>query len=126
MLYARIVFLAAGIYGLIGLLPMYAAESTFATEYPPAITHAEFYYGFLGVTIAWQLAFLMMAWDVRRFRPLVFPALVEKIGFGVPALMIAAQGKLPWPLLAGAIIDLVLAGLFVSAWFSSAPRKPTT
>ena len=50
----RLVFWAAGIYGLIVVTPLYFLESQFAKQAPPAITHPEFYYGFAGVTLAWQ------------------------------------------------------------------------
>ena len=41
------VFRFAGIYGLIVLVPQYFTEVKLGVDYPPAITHPEFYYGFL-------------------------------------------------------------------------------
>ena len=47
--FSRIVFLVAGIYGIVVLLPGYFGEKMLAEKMPPAITHPEFYYGFFGV-----------------------------------------------------------------------------
>jgi hypothetical protein len=58
----------AGIYGLIVLVPQLFSESRIARDYPPVITHPEYFYGFLGVAIAWQLCFLVIAKDPVRYR----------------------------------------------------------
>jgi len=58
MKFAKVVFLVAGIYGLIVLLPLYFMEAQTGRDYPPPITHPEYYYGFIGVAVAWQLVFL--------------------------------------------------------------------
>jgi len=47
----------AGIYGLVVLLPLYFLEHRLGQDQPPAITHPEFYCGFVGVATAWQVAF---------------------------------------------------------------------
>ncbi len=82
--FARRVFAIAGIYGLIVLVPQYFTESRIARDFPLALTHPEYFYGFLGVAIAWQLGFLVIAKDPIRFRPLMVPAMLEKLGFSVP------------------------------------------
>ena len=61
MKFAKLVFLIAGIYGLIALLPQYFLEGRIGQNSPPPITHPEFYYGFLGVTVAWQILFLVIS-----------------------------------------------------------------
>ena len=45
MKFAKIVFLVAGIYGLIVLLPLYFLEERTGRDFPPPITHPEYYYG---------------------------------------------------------------------------------
>ena len=49
MKFARIVFLVAGIYGLLVVAPQYFLEARIGRDTPPAITHPEFFYGFVGV-----------------------------------------------------------------------------
>lgn len=44
MRFASRVILIAGIYGLIVLVPQYFTEVKTGRDYPPAITHPEFYY----------------------------------------------------------------------------------
>jgi hypothetical protein len=92
--FARRVFLIAGIYGLIVLVPQLFTESRVGHDYPPAITHPEYFYGFLGVAIAFQLAFLVIARDQIRHRALMLPSVVDKLAFGVPAIALYAQQRL--------------------------------
>ncbi len=43
MKFSKIVFLIAGIYGLLVLTPMYFLESKIGRDAPPAITHPEYF-----------------------------------------------------------------------------------
>jgi hypothetical protein len=115
--FARRVFVAAGVYGIIALLPLYVLEQQLTERLPPALTHPEFYYGFAGVALAWQLAFLVIGSDPARFRPIMLPAVLEKLSYGVAVLVLAVQGRTPLPLVGTAVIDLVLAILFTAAYF---------
>ena len=83
MKFASRVFRYGGIYGLLVLVPQYFTEVKVGTDYPPAITHPEFYYGFLGVAISWQLAFLLISKDPLRYRAMMIPSILEKTAFGV-------------------------------------------
>jgi hypothetical protein len=116
MTFARRVFTAAWIYGLVVLVPMVFLERQVMEQVPPPLAHPEFYYGFLGAAIAWQLVFRLIAHDPARFRPVILPALVEKLSWGIGVLILAAQGRTPRFFVVGAAIDLVLAVLFVVAW----------
>jgi hypothetical protein len=111
--FARRVFLGAGIYGLIVLLPMYFLEETIGRRTPPPITHPEHFYGFVGIAVAWQMVFLMIASDVRRYRLLMLPAILEKLAFGVPAWVLYATGRAAGSVAAAGAVDLVLGALFL-------------
>lgn len=63
------------------LVPFYFRFDAVGREAPPAITHPEFYYGFLVVSLAWQIGFLLIAADPIRFRPMMAIAMVEKFGY---------------------------------------------
>src|SRR5689334_16082459 len=69
--FASRVFLGAGIYGVIALLPQYFLEKKLGQDFPPPLTHPEHFYGFIGVALAWQLVFLTISRDVQRYRPLM-------------------------------------------------------
>jgi len=115
--FARMVLTAAGTFGLIQVLPLYFAESALNRMAPPALTHPEFYYGFVGIVVAWQIAFLIMSRDPLRYRTL-FPALfVEKLLWPAAVYTLYAGGRLAAPstLVAGAL-DLVWLALFIIAW----------
>lgn len=116
MKFARWVFLIAGIYGLLALLPMYFLADRFGEQDPPVITHREYYYGFIGVAAAWQVLFLLIAREPLRLRPAIIPAILEKLGYGIAVLILYARGDAPLGPTAGGVIDLVLAVLFAIAY----------
>ena len=115
MIFARRVFLIAGVFGLLALLPMYFLEGRIGRDQPPAITHPEYFYGFLGVAVSWQVAFLVIARDPLRFRPLMVPAVLEKATYGLAIVALFLGGRLTAVMLASGLIDLTLGVLFVVA-----------
>ena len=117
MVFARRVFLTAGLYGLVVIAPQLFLEAKTSRDFPPAITHPEFYYGFVGTALAWQAAFLVIARDPLRYRPLMLvAALVEKGVFGIAGLVLHSQGRVPPLIVLFAGIDLVLGLLFLESW----------
>ena len=123
ILFCRWLFWIAGTTGLLMLFPMYFLESKINADQPPAITHPEFFYGFVGLGIAWQLAFLVIGTDPLRYRWLMPPAVVEKFTFGLAVLALYLQGRAPQMLLPFATIDLTLGILFAAAFFLTRPQK---
>ena len=115
--FSSIVFLAAGIYGLIVLAPGFFGEKMVAEKMPPAVTHPEFYYGFLGVAVAWQVAFLIIARDPQRFRPIIPAAILEKLTFCVACAVLLALGRIPLIVAMGGAGDFVLGTLFTISYF---------
>lgn len=116
MKFAKWVFRIAGSIGLLQVVPLYFYEAQLARDMPPALTHPEYYYGFIGVTLAWQVAFLVIASDPLRYRPLMLVAIVEKASFVLAALWLLGQGRLPGLILASALLDLVYGVCFVAAY----------
>jgi hypothetical protein len=114
---ARWIFAIAGVYGIVVIAPLYFAEGQIAQNDPPAITHPEFFYGFIGVTLAWQLVFFVIARNPVRYRPLMLVAVLEKLAFGVPAIVLFSQQRIKTTSLAFGCIDLVLGTLFVLSFF---------
>ena len=123
MTFAKRVFLVAGIYGLIVLLPLYVLEVKTGIDYPPAITHPEYYYGFIGVGVAWQLVFFFIAGDPIRYRPIMLAAIVEKASFGLAAIVLFLNGRLHLQMLLAGLIDLGLGVLFIMAYARTAAAK---
>jgi hypothetical protein len=106
------VFFGAGIYGVVTLLPQYFLEAKLGRDFPPPLNHPEHFYGFIGVALAWQFVFLLIARDVRRYRLLMLPAIVEKLSFGTAALALYAQGRVAAFVAGAGMIDLLLAVFF--------------
>ena len=120
MKFASRVYLIAGIVGLIEIVPMYFTESLWGRTYPPMITHPEFYYGFAGVTLAWQVLFLVLSRDPVRYRPLMLPTILEKAGYVVAALVLFAEDRLAPAMMGPVAIDAILGVLFVMAYARTA------
>ena len=126
MKFAKWAFWIAGALGILEIAPLYFMEAQLAVQMPPALTHPEFYYGFAGVTLAWQLAFLVIGSDPQRYRPLMPVAVLEKASFVVAAYWLWTQGRLPSMLIGGALLDLLYGIGFVVAYFTTRPRQPST
>jgi len=110
--FARIVFNVAAAWGVILLAPLYFLFDRIGIDDPPPITHPGFFYGFVGVALAWQVAFVLIARDPQRFRPIMVPAILEKIAFGVATLTLYAQQRVKIQDLGFGLVDLVFAALF--------------
>src|SRR5580765_1396408 len=105
MKFARYTFLISGIYGLIVLLPQFFLESKIGQDQPPAITHPEFFYGFVCVAVAFQFVFLIIASDPVKYRPLILAALVEKFPFLFTVIFLYLQSRVGWQIVAAGSID---------------------
>ena len=122
MRFATIVFWVAGIWGLLVLTPLYFMFDLIGRNDPPPITHPGFFYGFVGVGLAWQAAFIIIATDPVRFRPLMIPSILEKARFGAAVIALVLQGRMHKPDLVFAGTDLLLGLLFIIAYFKTSSR----
>jgi hypothetical protein len=116
MKFARSLFSIAGIYGLLVLLPQYFLEAKTGRDFPPAITHPEYYYGFIGVALSWQVLFLILARDPVRYRAMMIPAVLEKATFGVAAVVLFLLERVSAVMLGFGVLDLIFGALFVVAY----------
>jgi hypothetical protein len=116
--FAHWVFLLAGIVGLLEIVPLYFLERLLAP-----LTHPEFYYGFLGVVLAWQVAFLAIARDPQRFRPIMPAAILEKLTYVVAMLVLLGKGRVGASSLGGAALDSLWIVLFTVAWMKTESNR---
>ena len=86
------------------ILPLYL-EDRFFQDYPPRINRPEFYYGFAGITLAWQFMFLVIASDPVRYRLAMLPSLVEKASFAVAIPILYAADRVTGVWLGFAAMD---------------------
>jgi len=116
MRFAKLVFLVAGIYGLLVMLPQYFLEEKTGRDFPPPITHPEYYYGFVGVVVAWQVLFLLLARNPGRYRMMMIPAILEKATFAIAVIILFLQDRVSPVMLGAAIIDSIFGVLFAVAY----------
>ena len=123
MKFARYTFLIAGVYGLLVLPMHYFMEGTVSAEHPPAITHPEFFYGFIGIASAFQIVFLIIAKDPLKYRLMIIPSVLEKFTYGIAGLVLYSRGRLEGGFFYGALIDLVLGTLFIVAYLKLSSKR---
>lgn len=116
MRFARFVFIAAGVWGIVVLTPLYFLFDVTGRQYAAPTNHPHFFYGFLSVAMAWQIAFLVIGWNPVRFRPLMVPCIVEKLGFVVTVAVLHGRAQISDTDAAVAVPDLLLGVLFIAAF----------
>jgi hypothetical protein len=114
--FARMVFLVAGIVGLIEVTPLFLLEGTIGIKQPPPITHPEFYYGFTVIVLVWQIAFLIISRDPVRYVPLMPALFLEKLLYPIVVFTLYAQGRVTAQAFPGPVVDLIWLVLFIVAW----------
>jgi hypothetical protein len=96
--------------------PLFFSEHRMGQDYPPAITHPEFYYGFAGSVLGFQIMYLLIGFDPVRFRPLMLLGAACKLCFAVAVWILYSQGRAPGLMTALASVDAVMALAYVWAW----------
>jgi vacuolar-type H+-ATPase subunit I/STV1 len=119
MKFARIVFWVAAIWGVLVLTPLYFIFDLIGEKDPPPITHPMFYYGFVGVGLAFQVAFMVIARDPVRLRPMMIPSVLEKFTAGTSFVVLYLEHRLRHGDLALGSVDLLLGVLFLTAFFKT-------
>ena len=113
MKFAKVVFLGAGVWGILVLTPLYFLVDLTGRQYLAPVHYPQFFYGFLSVAMAWQFAFLVIGSSPARFRPLMIPGILEKLGHVAGVAVLYARGRLAIADAAAAGPDLLLAILFI-------------
>jgi hypothetical protein len=116
MRFAKFVFTAAAVWGVVVLTPLYWLVDVTGRPYAPPANHPQFFYGFLSVAMAWQIAFFVIGANPARFRPLMIPSVVEKLGHVATVAVLYNQGRLSDMDATAASPDLLLGALFIVAF----------
>jgi hypothetical protein len=119
--FAKIVFWIAGVWGFVVITPLYFMYDLIGQKDPPPITHPGFFYGFVGVALAWQVAFCFIASDPIRYRPLMIPAVLEKATYAIAVVTLVLQSRMHPSDLVFAGTDSLLGILFVVSYFKTPP-----
>lgn len=119
MRFAKIVFIGAGVWGIGVLTPLYFLVDVTGRHYPPPTSYPHFFYGFLSVAMAWQVAFLVIGSNPSRFRPLMLAGILEKVGHVAGVLVLYSQSRIETVDATAAVPDAVLAALFIAAFVAT-------
>jgi len=108
------------------VLPLYFLESRISANSPPAITHPEYYYGFVGVTLVWQILFFVIAYQPWRYRSIMLVAILEKVSYGLAVPMLFATNRVSAVTFLTGLIDLAWAVLFAVAYGKTPTQQDIT
>jgi hypothetical protein len=123
---ARWTFRAAGVFGLIVMVPMLFAEKLIEQIMPPPVNHPEFFYGFVILNICWQILYLFLARDPIRFRLMMIPSFFAKASGPVALMGLYLQNRISSQWITTTILDGIFAMLFlVSFWVTGRETAST-
>jgi len=114
--FARWVFILAGVWGIVVLTPLFFLVDISGQSYPAPTDYPHFFYGFLAVAMAWQVAFWVIGANPIRYRLLMIPACLEKAGYVIGTTLLYGRGRISAADASTAIPDSVLLILFVVAF----------
>lgn len=126
MKFAKVVFVCAGIWGIGVLTPLYWLVDVSGRRYGVPTEYPQFYYGFLSVAMAWQIAFLIIGSNPARFRMLMIPGIIEKLGYVVGLSLLYQQARVTWADAQAAVPDFALAILMMLAFVKTRPSMTYT
>lgn len=126
MKFAKVVFVGAGMWGIGVLTPLYWLVDVSGRRYGVPTEYPQFYYGFLSVAMAWQIAFLIIGSNPARFRMLMIPGIIEKLGYVVPLVVLYQQARVTWADAQAAVPDFALAILMMLAFVKTRPSMTYT
>jgi hypothetical protein len=117
MRFARYVFIAAGIWGIAVLTPLYFLFDVTGRAYAAPTDYPHFFYGFVSVAMAWQIAFLIIGSNPARFRPLMIPCMLEKFSYVATLAVLYPQSRISWTDASAGFPDALLGVLFIVAFW---------
>jgi len=124
MRFARYAFIAAGVWGIAVLTPLYFLFDVTGRAYAAPTEYPHFFYGFVSVAMVWQIAFLIIGSNPARFRPLMIPCMLEKFSYVATLAVLHSQSRISWTDAQTGVPDFLLGVLFVIAYVRSAtPRQ---
>lgn len=123
MKFAKYTFLVAGTYGVLVLVPQYFLLERNGRDFPPAITHPEYYYGFVGIALVFQLIFFVISTNPIKYRALIGISILEKLAFAVPAAILFSNKMLSPSIFAAGMIDALLGVLFLISFIKAMPER---
>jgi hypothetical protein len=121
--FAKFVFIGAGIWGLSVLTPLYWLVDISGRHYAVPHDYPAFFYGFVAVALAWQIAFLVIGTDPVRFRPFMVLAMIEKFSYVSTLVVLYAQSRIPSIDFQPAIPDGLIGLLFIAAFWATRPSQ---
>jgi hypothetical protein len=120
MTFAKWVFTIGGLWGVLIIGSLFFLEPVVASQTGP-LSHPDTYYGFAVSTFAMQIGYLVIGRDPAAYRPFMLIGAGGKLAYAAFCWGLYAQGRIPVTVPTLASPDLLLAALFVVAWFRTRP-----
>lgn len=121
--YARNAFAIAGVYGLVMTSCLFSIGKSLGAQHPPTMTHPEFFYGFAGLFLAWQVLFLIIALNPVRLRPAMIAGVLQKVAIPLTIVPLFMLGRVGLVLVGLAGVEAFFAVAFGVAYYSCASKR---
>jgi len=116
---ARLVYLVAGLWGLIVIPLGYASYLSGADPSLSSVARPEIVHGFFLITLPWQLLFLLMSRDPLRYNAVMPLTVLEKLPFAAITLALFTKGQASSVMGFFAAMDGLFGVLFaISYWLT--------
>lgn len=125
MTFAKWVFTIGGVWGVLVIGPLFFVEGLMADATGKPFSHPDIYYGFAASTFAWQLGYLVIGRNPAAYRPFMLLGALGKVIYFAATWTLFLQGRIVITVPVVASPDILLAVLFVVAWFKTRPLAPT-
>lgn len=122
MTFAKWVFTIGGLWGVLIIGSLFFLEPVIASQTGP-LSHPDTYYGFAVSTFAMQIGYLVIGRNPAAYRPFMLIGAGGKLAYAAFCWALYAQGRIPVTVPTLASPDLLLAALFVAAWFRTRPAS---
>jgi hypothetical protein len=116
MKFTKYTFWIAAIYGVLIIFPLFFSEQKLGIDYPPPISHAEYFYSFAAVTLIWQVLFIFIAVNPIQLRPVIIPCILEKLCLLPAFVIMVPQGRFPYFWIPLMLVDIIFAIAFFIAF----------
>jgi len=107
-------FLIAGIFGFVSMASLLFSAKTVSVQQP------EFYYGFVFLTICWQITYIIIATSPIRYRLIMIPAILTKASGTVALVWLYLAGRVSAQWIGIGAVDGIFAVLFCVGFISTA------
>jgi hypothetical protein len=115
---ARWIFLIAGVFGLLLMIPIAVDVKVIGQIVPPG---GSFFYGSIMLNMCWQILYIFLSRDPVRYRPMMIPSFLAEASAPFASTWLYLYGYRLW--IPTVVADGAFAILFLVAFWSAGRER---